>query len=423
MSSSKNLIDRVVAILTKPKAEWPIIAAEPDSVGSLFTKYIIILAAIPSIMGFVKTVVIGVGIPFSGTFRVGFAAGLTALILRYALSLVGVFLMSLIIDALAPSFGGEKNKVQALKTVAYAYTASWIASIGMIVPGIYLLILLFGAGYSIYLLYLGLPNTMKCPPDKSAGYTAVSIIIAIVLSWVVGFLVSSTVGFGAMTGGTAFERHDRGAGPDSVTFDKDSPLGKLAEMGKRTEAARAQLDAAQKSGDSKAQATAAGAMIGAALGGDSKVEALAPDRLKAFLPDAIGGLKRTDLASERNGALGMQTSNAKANYSDNAGHSVELEVTDLGGAKAVLGLAGWAGVESDHETDHGYDKMYQSGDRIIHEQWDRQSNRGEYSEVIAQRFVVKLSGSASGIDDLKAGVHGVDLSQLAALKDDGVTKN
>jgi hypothetical protein len=88
-----------------------------------------------------------------------------------------------------------------------------------------------------------------------------------------------------------------------------------------------------------------------------------------------------------------------------------------------LGLAGWAGVESDHETDHGYDKMYQSGDRIVHEQWDRQSNRGEYSEVIAQRFVVKLSGSASGIDDLKAGVRGIDLSQLAALKDEGVTKN
>ena len=135
--SSKSLIDRVVAILTKPKAEWLVIALEPDSVGSLFTKYIVILAAIPVIMGFLKTVVIGVGIPFAGTFRVGLGAGLTAMILHYVLSLVGVFLMSLIVDALAPSFGGEKNKVQALKSVAYAYTASWVTSIGMIVPGIF----------------------------------------------------------------------------------------------------------------------------------------------------------------------------------------------------------------------------------------------------------------------------------------------
>ena len=46
------------------------------------------------------------------------------------------------------------------------------------------LIALAGLVYGIYLLYLGLPQTMKCPPERSAGYTAVAVIIAIVAGWV-----------------------------------------------------------------------------------------------------------------------------------------------------------------------------------------------------------------------------------------------
>ena len=50
---------------------------------------------------------------------------------------------------------------------------------GLILPGIGWLIALVGGIYSIYLLYLGLSPTMKSPVEKSGGYTAVSIIIAI----------------------------------------------------------------------------------------------------------------------------------------------------------------------------------------------------------------------------------------------------
>ena len=64
---------------------------------------------------------------------------LPLILTSYALSLVGIFILALIVDALAPTFGGQKSQVQALKTVAYAYTASWIASIIGIVPGLGLL--------------------------------------------------------------------------------------------------------------------------------------------------------------------------------------------------------------------------------------------------------------------------------------------
>jgi hypothetical protein len=419
-----KLIARAKNILLTPKTEWPTIAGEAETVQSLYVKYIIWLAAIPAIFGFISNVVIGHS--FLGvTVHTGFGAGLTGMIVYYALALAMVFVMALIIDALAGTFGAQKNQVQALKTVAYAYTASWIAGAGAIL-GLALggLIALAGGIYSIYLLYLAMPNTMKCPPEKAGGYTAVSIICAIVLGWVMMLVVGSIVGVGALSGGFSPGSGSihLGSRNGDVTIDANSALGKLAAIGQRAEEVNKKMDAAQKSGDANAQAAAAGQMMGALLGGGDKVEALAPDMLKPFVPDTLAGLKRTSVSAERNGAMGMQVSTADANYSDEAGHSLRLQIADTGSAKGLTALAGAIGVESSKETDHGYDKTYNQNGHLVHEQWDSQSKYGEYSIVLGDRFTVKVTGNVDSVDQLKGAVGSLNLGGLEALKNQGVTK-
>jgi len=182
-----NLVERVKNILVTPKTEWPVIAAEKTTVADLYQGYIAILAAIPAVAGFIGSILIGFSI----------VGGLIQAVLTYVLSLALTYVMALIIDALATTFDGQKNQVQALKTAAYTYTASWVAGIALIVPIIGGLIALLGSIYGIYLLYLGLPATMKCPSDKAVGYTAVTIICGIVLGWIVAaiaaFVVASMV--------------------------------------------------------------------------------------------------------------------------------------------------------------------------------------------------------------------------------------
>jgi hypothetical protein len=419
-----KLITRAKNILLTPKTEWPVIGGEPETVQGIYTKYIIWLAAIPAVFSFIKNVFIGHSW-FGVTVHTGFGAGLAGMIVFYALSLAMVFVLALIIDALAGTFGAQKNQVQALKTVAYAHTASWVAGAGVIL-GVALggLIGIAGLVYTIYLLYLGLPNTMKCPPEKSGGYTAVSIICGIVLSVVVMFVVGSIIGVGAMGGGFApgggsFHLGSRGG---DVTIDSNSALGRLAAIGQQADQASKKMEAAQKSGDANAQAAAAGQMMGALLGGGDKVEALAPDALKPFVPETLAGLKRTNVSAERNGAMGMQFSQANANYSDEAGHSLHLEIGDMGSAKGLTALAGWAGVESSKETDHGYDKTYKQNGRLTHEEWDTQSKYGEYSIVLGDRFTVKVTGNVDSVDQLKGAVGSLNLGGLEALKNQGVTK-
>lgn len=412
-----KLIARVKSILMSPKTEWPIIGAEPATVADLYKNYIIWLAAIPAVVGFIKGSLIGYSM-LGITVRTPIGAGITGMIVGYVLSLVLVYVVALIVDALAPTFGGLKSQVQAVKAIAYAYTASWIASIGMLIPWLGVLIVIAGGIYGIYLLYLGLPHTMRCPPEKSAGYTAVTVIIAIILGWIIALVVAGIAGTGAALSGV---NTIGGSSSDNVSIDADSPLGKLAALGASMEAAGKQMEEAQKSGDAGAQGEAVGKMMGAMFGGGAQVEALAPSVLKPFVPDTLAGLARTSVSAERNGAMGMQISEAKARYSDGS-RSLDLEISDLGSAKGMLALAGWAGVGNEKITDDGYEKTFKQDGRLIHEQWDGGTNYGEYSVVLGDRFTVKVSGNADSIDEIKAAVGSVDLAGLEALKNEGVKK-
>jgi hypothetical protein len=421
---ASNLIGRAKSTLLTPRAEWPVIAAEPDTIAGIYTGYILIMAAIPAVRIFLTSSVIGVSSPFAGTYRTGAIAGLTFAITNYVLTLVGTFLLALIVDALAPSFGGQKDRVQALKVVAYAYTASWVAAIIGLVPGLGLLSALAGLIYGIYLLYLGLPFTMKCPPEKSAGYTAVSIIVAIVISVVLGLILRAAGGFGTYGGAPVTGMlHSQSTNP-FLNSDHNAAGGALGDYAKRVDEASKQLDSAQKSGDAAAKASALGQFMGAAMGSGGKVESLPLDQIKSFLPDELDGLKRTQQAAERNGAMGMQISKATATYSDGANRTLQLEIVDAGSLKGVVGFAsGWAGVEQENQTDSGYDKTYKSGGQLVHEQWNNNSKSGEYTLFVADRFSVKVTGQASGIGDLKRAAASVNMGGLADLKNSGVAAN
>jgi hypothetical protein len=200
-------------------------------------------------------------------------------------------------------------------------------------------------------------------------------------------------------------------------------MGKLENWSKHMEEAGKKMEAAQKSGDSQQQGEAMSQMMGAVFGGAGAAEALAPDRLKGFVPDALGGMPRTEISAERNKAMGLQVSNAAGSYSDGSGHNLRLEITDSGGMSGLMGLASWASAEQERETSDGYEHTRKENGRIVHEEWNRSSNIGEYGVVLGDRFLVKVAGNAASVDDLRSAVAGLDLAGLEALRNEGVKQN
>jgi Yip1 domain len=191
-----KLIERAKSIVLSPKTEWEKIAAETTDVKSLYVGYAMILAAIPAICGMIGGTLVGVSVPIIGTMRTPIGAALVQLVLGYVLGLAVIYAVSLIVNALAPTFDGQKDPVQALKLVVYSSTPVWLAGVFSLIPMLGLLAIIAGL-YGLYLLYIGLPVLMKNPPDKSIGYTALTIVCYFVLAIIVGVVVAAVVGTGA----------------------------------------------------------------------------------------------------------------------------------------------------------------------------------------------------------------------------------
>jgi hypothetical protein len=183
-----NLVERAKKLILQPKQEWQVIDAEPHTVQDLYTNYVMILAAIPAVCGFIGYSIVGIG-AWGTTYRMPIGAGVANLVMGYLLSLAWVYVLALVIEAFAPKFGGKKDLDQALKLAAYTPTPAWIAGVFSIIPALSIIGWLASL-YSLYLLFLGLPILMKAPEDKAIPYFLVVILAAIVLS-VVFFIIAA----------------------------------------------------------------------------------------------------------------------------------------------------------------------------------------------------------------------------------------
>ena len=185
------LVERVKRILLSPRQEWEVIDGEVTTPGALYTGYIMPLAAIGPVAQVIGYSVFGITVPFVGTYRVPIGSAITSAVVSYVLTLVGVYILALIVDALAPTFNGQRSQIQALKVVAYSSTASWVAGVFALIPGLRVLQIL--GLYSLYLLYLGLPVLLKSPRDRAFAYTVVVILAAIVIFVIIGMVAGALV--------------------------------------------------------------------------------------------------------------------------------------------------------------------------------------------------------------------------------------
>jgi hypothetical protein len=362
-----GLVARVKAILLSPRAEWARIAAEPATVGSLYTGYVLPLAAIGPVCGVIGGLVFGYGVA-GFHYRPSIGGALSQAILRYALSLVGVF-------ALIPSLG----------------------VLGLL--GIYSLFLLF-------LLFLGLPRLMQAPETKAIGYTVVTIIVAVILYAIIGVIGFRLIGFGAM-GALQADAVPTGSSTagGSASGTLDLPNGGHLDMSK-LQAAVGQLGAVAKQLDGSTPPGTAG------QGGTPTVAAVPVDSLKALLPASLpGGFARTE--TQTGTAFGG--ANAEATY-QNGGMTVKLSVTDLAAAGALATLAGTFGIDSNRETATGFDKVGKVDGRLTVQQYDSASHAGKYSVMLADRFLIDAEGTVGSFDDLKNAVAAVGPDRVLALK-------
>jgi hypothetical protein len=398
---TQGLVGRVIGLLVRPKVEWELAAPEPATVQGLFLGYAALLAAVPAVAGIIHGVMPQCfslfGVSACHTPNPIFVV--VGAVLGYVASLAAVFIIGLIIDALAPSFGGEKSQIQAMKVAVYSFTAAWLAGVFIIVPWVGGLLTLLGL-YSIYQLYTGLAAVMKSPPDKVIAYTAVVVVLGIVISIVVGAIGGTVAAMGALSsagapgglGGTTVQiGNGNGNGQGSIDLNRlQQGVQQLAQQGQ----------AVQNGG---------GAQSG-------QIVAVDPNKLKALLPDNIAGMPRTELTSTTAGNQAIST--ITATYGSGDSH-ITLTITDIGAASPLAALAGAVNVQSDTDTATGYDHEHNVNGRMTIEKYDNTSKSGEYSVLVANRFNIDAEGSGVTMDSLKAVVNAVGPDRVDAMAHGG----
>lgn len=186
--SQSSLVTRAKNMILSPAAEWPVVAAEPASVGSLYQGYIVPLSAIPPVATFIGSLAF---------FHIGFGGALLMAIVSYVLGLIGTYVVAWIAGKLAPMFGGTDHLESGLKLVAYGSTAAWVGGIFHIIPALGILSLL-AAIYGIYIYYTGVTPVMNVPSGRVIGYLIALIVAVIVVFIVIGAIVGAIVGGGMM---------------------------------------------------------------------------------------------------------------------------------------------------------------------------------------------------------------------------------
>src|SRR5690348_2928968 len=360
----RRLAVRVRDILLAPSAEWPVIAAEPSTQAAIYGGYVAPLAALGVVASLLGRTLVGSNAPVLDHVRAGFAGDVSAALIAYLLSFADVFAVAWLVDALAPAFGGQRDRIRALKLAAYSFTPAWVAGVLQLVPALAMLALLAGC-YGLYLLYVGLPVLMRCPKQRSLGYSIVLGVCAVLVSAAIMVLsTSAATVLGSAAEGTA-------GGHGASTSTALSPSQKFGE-----DAQRAMVRTASETRAS-ADLLAALNAIGAIVPGGKDVHPVDFRKLRDMLPETLSGMKRVDATGQSGEAMGIKGSSATARYTNDAGASLNLEISDLGSLAGLAGLASRLEPPVEKETDAGYERTRKINGQIVHERYDRQAKNGE----------------------------------------------
>lgn len=199
----------------------------------------------------------------------------------------------------------------------------------------------------------------------------------------------------------------------------------LEQAGRQMQEASKQVVQAAPEAQANAQVHLAEAMknMGAAMNGGKKVEPVPFKDLKVLLPEDVAGWKRKEAKGEKTGAMGLALSQVSARYQPPAGATgnLSLKITDVGSLSGpmAMGLAGWASLEIDRESDDEYEKSTTFGGYKAFEKYNSKRKNGELKVLVANRFIVEARGHDVKMADVKEAAGKVDLKKLEGMRSQG----
>ena len=187
----KAIFEQVKNVLLDPKGCWKAIKEDTRSVKQLYIDLFLVLGVIPAVCNFVKFSLIGVAVPFMGTWRMPFFGGLFFHIIQYVEFLALLWVFAFLLEKFAPKFGGAFTFSDAFKLVAYSFMPFFVASV-LSVLGTFLGLIgaLVGFAYSIYLFCQGISTMATVTEENKTKLITGSLVTILVSGFIIGAIVN-----------------------------------------------------------------------------------------------------------------------------------------------------------------------------------------------------------------------------------------
>ena len=191
MALFKSVWDRSKSLTLVPADTWETVKLEDSTVPDLLREYVFPGTFIPTAASFLGRWIVGISIPFWGTFRFSFGASFLIALFEFAFFVGWVWLTGRLIAALAVRFDSLDDETAALKLTLFSVLPFWTAGALNVFPVLHILVVIFGL-YCIYIFYHGLPVLLETPSDKVLPFALLATAGALIL-YAVGTAILSGI--------------------------------------------------------------------------------------------------------------------------------------------------------------------------------------------------------------------------------------
>ncbi|BAV34788.1 membrane protein [Sulfuricaulis limicola] len=187
------ILSHVWGLLSHPEEEWKSIRKENCTIGKCYCSHVLLLATIPPLAGYFGTTQVGWQVVTREVQKLTPESALWIAILSYLTILVAVFFIGKMIHWMGQTYGAKQTLPQCIALAAYTATPLFLSGLMLLYPLLWLnlLIGLPVLGYSVYLLYTGVPIVMGIPEER--GFLFSTAVLAVGLVTLVAVLVATVI--------------------------------------------------------------------------------------------------------------------------------------------------------------------------------------------------------------------------------------
>lgn len=192
------MFGHVIGLFTSPVSEWQRIRQKLENDSCQYTALVFLLALIPPVCGFIGTTQFGWKIGTETPVKLTVSSALTIAVAYYFAIVIGIFAVGYMIKWMGQTYVKKVGMSEAVALASFVAVPLLLVGVFEIFPILWVnfLVGLMALGYSVFLLYTGLPILMDLPREKGFLYSTavlgvgmvalVAMLIVTALLWGVG---------------------------------------------------------------------------------------------------------------------------------------------------------------------------------------------------------------------------------------------